>query len=225
MTRLALTTRIVKPVAFVSGLGPLAWLLWGGFGGGGLGADPVKKIQNVTGLTTLILLFVTLAVTPLRRLTGWNEIIKLRRMIGLFAFFYAVLHAFTYFVFDQSLSLQLILDDARKHPRIFVGLAAFLLLIPLAVTSTDKMVRRLGGKRWAKLHQLIYVAAAGGVLHYLWVVKWDVREPIEFAWVFVALMAARVWYRRKEQVARARRPAIQPAAVTSGLQPELDSPA
>jgi methionine sulfoxide reductase heme-binding subunit len=221
MTRLQFTTRVVKPVLFLAGLGPALWMVWAGFTAH-LGADPVHKIQEVTGLSTLTILMITLAVTPVRRLTGWNEVIRLRRMIGLFAFFYVCLHAVVYFVLDQSLSAALIWEDTQKHPRIFVGLAAFLLLIPLAVTSTDKMVRRLG-KRWGKLHAAVYVAAALGVLHFLWVVKWDVRVPVMYAWVFVGLMAARVLHRRRQlRVARTASGATISEA-SPELRPRLDT--
>ena len=159
MTRLQLTLRILKPLGFLAALGPAAWLVWHALGDGDLGADPVKTIQVTTGLATLILLFVTLGITPLRRLLHWSELIRLRRMAGLFAFFYATLHALTYFVFDQSLDPGLIWADTVKHPRIAVGFVAFLMLIPLALTSTDRSIRRLG-KRWGRLHRLIYPATA-----------------------------------------------------------------
>ena len=197
MTRLDFTTRILKPLGFLAALGPLAWLAWHGWllsrnpVGDALGADPVKTIQVTTGLSVLILLLLTLAVTPIRRYFHYSELIRIRRMLGLFAFFYALLHAITYFVFDQSLDPRLIWEDTVKHPRIAVGFVAFLLLIPLAVTSTDAMVRRLG-KRWGKLHKLVYFAAALGILHYLMVQKLDIREGLVFAGIFGALMLARL---------------------------------
>jgi methionine sulfoxide reductase heme-binding subunit len=197
MTRLYFTTRILKPLGSLAALGPLAWLAWHGWllsqnpVGDALGADPVKTIQVTTGLTVLILLLLTLAVTPIRRYFHYSELIRIRRMLGLFAFFYALLHAVTYFVFDQSLDPRLIWEDTVKHPRIAVGFVAFLLLIPLAVTSTDAMVRRLG-KRWGKLHKLVYFAAALGILHYLMVQKLDIREGLVFAGVFGGLMVARL---------------------------------
>ncbi len=197
MTRLYFTTRILKPLGFLAALGPLVWLAWHGWllsrnpVGNALGADPVKTIQVTTGLTVLVLLLLTLAVTPIRRYFHYSELIRIRRMLGLFAFFYALLHAVTYFVFDQSLDPRLIWEDTVKHPRIAVGFVAFLLLIPLAVTSTDAMVRRLG-KRWGKLHKLVYFAAALGILHYLMVQKLDIREGLVFAGVFGGLMVARL---------------------------------
>jgi sulfoxide reductase heme-binding subunit YedZ len=199
--RLTFTTRVLKPLGFLAALGPLGWLLWHGWLlsrhplSDALGADPVKTIQVTTGLSTLILLFITLAVTPIRRFLHYSELIRMRRMAGLFAFFYALLHAVTYFVFDQSLSPGLIWADTVKHPRIAVGFAAFLLLIPLAVTSTDAMIRRLG-KRWGRLHKLIYIATAFSVLHFLMVQKLDIREGLVYGAVFGALMLVRI--RRKE---------------------------
>ncbi|HXI20348.1 MAG TPA: protein-methionine-sulfoxide reductase heme-binding subunit MsrQ [Gemmatimonadales bacterium] len=197
MTRLQLTLRILKPLGFLAALGPAAWLAWHALGDGDLGADPVKTIQVTTGLATLILLFVTLGITPLRRLLHWSELVRLRRMAGLFAFFYATLHALTYFVFDQSLDPGLIWADTVKHPRIAVGFVAFLMLIPLALTSTDRSIRRLG-KRWGRLHRLIYPATALSVLHYLMVQKLDLREGFVFAAVFGGLMVLRLpqWLRR-----------------------------
>jgi len=183
--------QVLKAAVFLACLGSAAWLLWGAVGGGSLGADPVKTLQIVTGLTTLILLFITLGVTPLRRFLSWNWLGPLRRMLGLFAFAYLVGHALIYFVFDQSLDPRLIWDDTIEHPRIAVGFLAFLLLIPLALTSTDRAIRTLG-KRWGRLHRLIYPATLLGVVHYLMVQKLDLREGFVFAGVFGALMLARV---------------------------------
>lgn len=190
MTRLQFTTRILKPAGFVAALGPLAWLLWAGFGGGNIGADPIKSIQVTTGLSTLVLLLSGLAVTPIRRYLHYGELIRVRRMLGVFAFFYALLHAVTYFVFDQSLDPSLIWADTVKHPRIAVGFVAFLLLIPLAATSTDGMIRRLG-KRWGRLHKLVYPAAALSILHYLMVQKLDLSKGLIYAAVFGVVMVLR----------------------------------
>lgn len=212
----------IRSLLFLAGLGPALWLGWAALTSH-LGPDPVHTIQAATGLSTLVILFVTLAVTPVRRLWHWNAIIRLRRMIGLFAFFYATLHMLSYVVFDQSLSLSLIIEDSAKHPRVFAGLASFLLLVPLALTSTDKMIRRLG-RRWGRLHQLVYVATAFGVFHYLWVVKWDIREPVLFALVFLALLAFRVRPRRTGDIRRrVSEPSETPAPVTAtepSLRPE-----
>jgi sulfoxide reductase heme-binding subunit YedZ len=216
MTRLYFTTRILKPILFLAALYPAGWLIWAALTTH-LGADPIKKIQVVTGTATLTILLVTLSVTPVRRLTRWNGVIRLRRMSGLFAFFYVCLHAITYFVFDQSLSLSLIWADTVEHPRIAVGFAAFVLLIPLAITSTDRMIRRLG-RRWGQLHRAVYVAATLGVIHYLWVVKRDVRQPLTYAWILLALLVLRVWF-RWEKERSARRPSRVMGGVEAGTAP------
>jgi sulfoxide reductase heme-binding subunit YedZ len=191
MTRLHFTTRLLKPAAFLAGLGPAAWLVLAAAGHADFGADPVKTIQVTTGLSTLVLLLLTLTISPLRKLSGWSELIRLRRMLGLLAFFYVLLHAVTYFVFDQSLDPGLIWADTVKHPRIAVGFTAFLMLLPLAATSTDGMMRRLG-KRWGRLHRLVYAAVALGVLHYLMVQKLDLRKGMIYAAVFAGLMLLRL---------------------------------
>lgn len=191
MSRESRVIRTLKIVIWCGAACPVAWMVWAGFTDH-LGADPVREVQGVTGLAALTLLLITLAVTPLRRLSGVNSLIRLRRLLGLWGFAYVVLHATIYFVLDQSLSLPLIWEDTLKHPRIFVGMGAFLLLIPLAATSTTASIRRLGGQRWAAVHRLAYLATALGVLHYLWVVKWDVTNPAIYALVFVGLMLPRL---------------------------------
>jgi sulfoxide reductase heme-binding subunit YedZ len=203
MTRLSFTTRLLKPAAFLAALGPAAWLTLGVFGQVNLGADPVKTFQLTTGLATLVLLLVTLAISPARKLLHWSELIRLRRMLGLFAFFYVLAHALIYFILDQSLSLALIWEDTIKHPRIAVGFLAFLLLIPLAITSTDGMIRRLG-KRWGKLHRLVYPATALGILHYLMVQKLDWSVGRVYGVAFILLMLWRVPWRRFFNPAAAR---------------------
>jgi sulfoxide reductase heme-binding subunit YedZ len=185
-------TSRVKPALYLAAIVPGAWAV-AALATGQVDGDQVKYLQHVTGTTVLVTLCLTLAVTPLRRLTGWNEIVRTRRLLGLTAFWYALLHFLTYVVFDQSLSPADIAEDVGKHPWVLVGFSSFLLLIPLAVTSTTGWVRRLGGRRWAQLHRLIYPAAVGGVLHYLWLVKKDVRTPLWFAVVLAGLFAARVW--------------------------------
>lgn len=206
MTRLQFTTRLLKPLAFAAATGPAIWLGLAALGQVDFGADPVKTIQIVTGLSTLVLLLITLSVTPLRKYAHYGELIRLRRMLGLFAFFYVLLHALTYFVFDQSLSLQLIWSDTVEHPRIAVGFLAFLMLIPLALTSTDKSIRRLG-KRWTRLHRLIYPATALGVIHYLMVQKLDLSKGTIYAVVFVVLMLLRLpaWLARSRARVRGTR--------------------
>ncbi|MGE0354817.1 MAG: sulfite oxidase heme-binding subunit YedZ [Gemmatimonadales bacterium] len=158
---------------------------------GQLEAEAVRDIQHRTGLSALIILFVTLAVTPVRRLTGWNDAIRLRRPLGLFAFFYATLHALTYFVFDQSLSPALVAEDVMEHPWVLVGFLGWVLLIPLALTSTRGWIRRLG-RRWQQLHRLVYLVAALGVLHFLWLVKKDISEPALYGFILIGLLLSRL---------------------------------
>ena len=193
MTRAALITRVVKPALYVVALLPLAYLLFALFTGLVMG-DQVKFMQHVTGDTALTCLMLALTVTPLRRLTGWNEIIRVRRLIGLTAFWYACLHLTTYVVFDQDLSLMEITKDIVKHPWVLVGFTAFLCLVPLAITSTNGWIRRLGGKRWTRLHRLVYAAAFAGVLHYFWLVKKDIHYPLLYGAVLFVLLGSRVWF-------------------------------
>ncbi|HEU4682396.1 MAG TPA: protein-methionine-sulfoxide reductase heme-binding subunit MsrQ [Gemmatimonadales bacterium] len=215
MTRAAIVTRVIKPVLYLVALLPLAWMLFALLTGRVMG-DQVKFMQHLTGDTILTCLMLTLTVTPLRRLTGWNEIIRVRRLIGLTAFWYACLHLTTYLVFDQSLSMSEILKDIVKHPWVLVGFTAFLCLVPLAITSTTGWVRRLGGKRWQRLHRLVYVAAAAGVLHYLWLVKKDVRLPLLYGAILLVLLVIRVWLARERTRSRrippAREVEAEPAA-------------
>jgi sulfoxide reductase heme-binding subunit YedZ len=187
--------RYVKPSVFVLCLLPLLWGLWDVWQGN-LGANPIEEITHRTGDWTLRFLLITLAVTPLRQWFGWGWLLRLRRMLGLYAFFYALLHFLTYLVLDQFFDWPEILKDILKRPYITVGFIAFLLLIPLAVTSTNSMMRRLG-KRWGQLHKLVYVATAAGVLHYLWLVKADYRQPLIYAVILVVLLAARSWRQRR----------------------------
>jgi len=194
MTETQWMTRVIKPVVFVMCLVPLAWLLWDGLTRH-LGANPVETLNHRTGIWTLRLLLITLTVTPLRRLTGWNNLIRLRRMLGLYVFFYACLHFLTWLVFDHFFDVHEIVKDIVKRPYITVGFLAFVLLIPLAVTSTKTWVKRLGS-RWARLHRLVYVIATGGALHFLWLVKADVREPVVYGSILAVLLAYRAWRRR-----------------------------
>lgn len=183
----------VKPLVFGVCLVPFAWLVWR-IAHGDLGTNPIETLNRYTGDWTLRFLLITLAVTPLRRLSGWHQLMRLRRMLGLFAFFYACLHFLSYALIDQYFNLPEILKDIAKRPYITVGFASFLLLIPLAVTSTHAMVRRLGGRRWQQLHRLVYVIAVGGVIHFLWLVKSDLREPALYAVLLAALLGYRLWW-------------------------------
>lgn len=187
----ALTVRRVKAALFVLCLYPLASLIWLGFTGN-LGADPVEFIRRSTGTWTLDFLIITLSVTPLRRATGWHWVVRLRRMFGLYAFFYAVIHVVTYFWLDQLFDLAAIWRDIVKRPLIAVGFLSFVLMIPLAITSTDRMARRLGGKRWQRLHRAVYLVAIAGVVHFWWLVKIDYTRPLVYSTIIGALLIARI---------------------------------
>lgn len=195
--------RLLKVGVWVAGLAPLAWCV-AGFFQDWLGANPIETLEHVTGFTTLTILLITLMITPIRRLTGWNPVIQLRRPIGLFAFFYACLHFGTWAGLDQTLVWSWMMEDIAKRPYITVGFTGFVLLIPLAVTSTKGWIRRLG-KKWTAIHRLIYVTAALGVIHYYWSVKADVRIPLLLGAIYVALMAFRLAYwARKRARSRTR---------------------
>jgi len=196
MTRAQGIRRVAKPLIWAVGLAIPAWLTWGAFHDA-LGSDPVETIQRWTGRGALVGLLLTLAITPARRLTGWNELIQLRRLLGLWAFTLASLHFASYILFDQSLSLAEIGKDVVEHPWVTAGFTAWCLLVPLAATSTRWAVRRLGGARWRRLHQLVYVAAAAGVLHFLWLVKKDVHTPALFGVVLVVLLGLRLRFRAR----------------------------
>lgn len=182
--------RNYKPLLFLICLVPLARLIYLGVTDD-LGANPIEFVTRSTGTWTLTGLMITLAVTPLRRLTGYNALIRYRRMLGVFTFFYASLHFTTYIWLDQFFSMPGILKDIYKRPFITVGFAAFVLLIPLAVTSTNAMMRRLG-KRWQQLHRLVYLIGGLGVLHYVWLVKKDLTQPLIYGAVLLVLLAMRV---------------------------------
>ena len=192
---------LLRPAIFLASLVPAALIVWDTFAGH-LSANPIEDVTHRTGRWGLSFLLLTLAVTPLRRLTGFSHLILLRRMLGLFAFFYLSTHFAIYLVLDQFFSLRDIVEDVAKRPYITVGFASFVLLVPLAVTSTKKMVKRLGGKRWTRLHQLVYVTAAGGVLHFLWLVKADTRDPTIYAGILVVLLGFRLGLRKGRAVAR-----------------------
>ncbi len=197
---------LIKSLLFVIALLPFGRLFLFAFTDQ-LGANPIEFITRNTGDWTLYFLCITLAVTPLRRLSKWNWLIKLRRMIGLFAFFYACLHFTTFLWFDHFFDVNEMLKDVIKRPFITVGFAAFVLLIPLAITSTNGMVKRLGGKRWQWLHRLIYVITSLGILHYWWMKagKHDFEQPIIFGVIVAALLLIRIfwaWQKRSKVNAR-----------------------
>jgi sulfoxide reductase heme-binding subunit YedZ len=205
----------LKLLVFAAALIPFAHLVWRGFNGN-LTADPLVEITNETGIWTLRFVVITLAITPIRRLIGWNTIIRFRRMLGLFAFFYAMLHFLTYLVGDRFASLDFpdgfvawstfvnlmasIWDDIAKRPYITVGFIAFVSMIPLAFTSTAGWIRRMGGRNWQRLHRLIYVTGIAGVIHYWWRVKADTLHPL----IYAAIVALLLGYRLARSVSRSR---------------------
>ena len=185
---------ILKGAVWLLGLGPLVWTGYR-LSADGLGANPIEALLHFAGRWTLILLLVGLSISPIRRLTGWNRIIKVRRLVGLFAFSYATLHLFIYLGVDQGFAWSFIWEDVAERPFITSGALSFVLLIPLAVTSTKGWIRRLG-RRWQLLHRLVYPAAAFGALHFYWKVKADTLWPLVAVGVLAVLMAARFPWRR-----------------------------
>ena len=193
--------KVVKPFVFLLCLVPLVLLVWGAFTAN-LGAHPVEAVTHTTGDWILRFLLITLAITPLRHLTGLNWLTRFRRMMGLFAFFYSILHFTIYCLSIAGLNLSEIVTDITKRLYVTVGFASFVFMIPLAITSTRGWIRRLGGKRWQWLHRLIYLSAIGGVLHYLWLVKLDITSPVRYGMAFAVLLLFRIW--------TAVRPRLQP---------------
>jgi sulfoxide reductase heme-binding subunit YedZ len=183
--------RWLKPVVFLACLAPLGSLVWHGFHGS-LGANPIETITHGTGDDTLTFLLITLSITPVRRLTRQYWLINFRRMLGLFAFFYGTLHLMTYVWLDKFFDVHEMLADIAKRRFITAGMTAFALMIPLALTSTKWSIRKLGGRRWQFLHRLIYFSAAAGVVHYIWLVKADLKKPLEYATVLAALLLYRI---------------------------------
>ena len=225
-----MSVRRVKPWVFAACLIPLGMLVWRAFTGD-LSANPIEFITHRTGDWTLRFLLIALAVTPARRLFGWSWAAGFRRMFGLFAFFYALLHFSTYLVLDFFFAFDLILDDIVERRYVTAGFAGFVLLVPLAVTSTNAMIRRLGGERWRRLHRLAYVAAVAGVVHYLWLVRIDIRPPLAYAAVLALLLGVRLWFRLRPRFAEAeagrgavRRPMASPPAGRSGSPAEVLRP-
>lgn len=209
------TVQKIKIVLFLLCLIPLARLIALGLTGG-LGADPAEAATRSTGTWTLNFLLLTLAVTPLRKLTGWQWLGRLRRIVALYSFFYACLHLGTYLVFDQFFDWPGIVKDVGKRPYIAAGFFAFLLLVPLAVTSTDAMIRRLGGHRWQQLHRLVYLIAIAGVFHYLWLVKRDITGPAWYIVTLCLLLCARMMVSRKARPQVHAKPGISPVAGMGG---------
>ena len=185
------TIRFGKTVVFVNALIPISLLLWDLYFKK-VGPNPLEFATRTTGMLTLVFLLLTLSITPLRIIFGINVLVKPRRMIGLFAFFYGTLHLLTYVWFDQSLNLRSIVADVTQRRFILVGMTALLLMVPLAITSTDQMVKKLGGKNWARLHKLVYVSAILGVVHFWMLVKSDIRLPMTFGFILALLLVHRL---------------------------------
>jgi sulfoxide reductase heme-binding subunit YedZ len=194
---------ILKPIVWIVCLLPLASLVFGIFAGT-LGANPVERITHRTGLTALILLLTGLAITPVRRISGVLWLIQYRRLVGLFAFFYGCLHLLTYLWLDQNFNLDSMVHDVAKRPFITMGTLAWILLLPLALTSTQKSIRVLGGKNWRRLHRLVYAAVAAGAVHFYWLVKRDEREPLLYIAILTALLGWRVaiWLAKTQESAK-----------------------
>lgn len=205
---------VLKPAVFLVSLAPFGLLIWWAFNDG-LGANPVEFITRHTGQWGLRFLVITLCVTPLRKITGWNALARIRRMLGLYAFFYLTLHFSTYLVLDAEFSLAYIVEDVVERLYITAGFTGFCLLIPLAATSTNGMVRRLGGKRWQQLHRLVYPAVLAGCLHFLWLVKADVREPLIYLSIVLVLLLMRTPILDK-RLSRPRQTAARAGATDAG---------
>lgn len=202
--------RRLQRAAVAAGLLPLLWLIAGALRGA-LGANPVETITHTTGAWALRLLVLTLAITPLRRLTGWQALAPFRRTAGLLAFGYAALHFATWVVLDLGFDLAAVAEDVAERPYITVGFATFLVLVPLAATSTRPAMRRLG-RAWNRLHRLVYLAALGAVVHFLWLVKADLREPAIYGAIVAVLLGARLgWWLSSRRASLRTRPLQAPA--------------
>jgi sulfoxide reductase heme-binding subunit YedZ len=211
---------VLKPAFFIAALGPAGWLVWA-YLTGNLSPNPLSDLTNENGLWALRFICITLTITPIRRITGWNAVIRFRRMAGLFAFFYGTLHFLTYIIADRFAGLDFpdgilawstvenlvksVGADIYKRPFITIGFTALSCMAPLAATSTAGMVRRLGGKRWQALHRLVYAAAVAAVVHYWWLVKADVSSPQRYALVVGVLLISRLWWARARTRASAPR--------------------
>lgn len=204
MTRDQRFRRVIKPLAFAAGLGPVAWAVWLA-ASGGLGANPIEAAIRLFGDWGLRFLLIALAVTPLREITGLGALARLRRMMGLFAFFYVSVHLLAYVGLDLFFDFAALWADVLKRTYITVGMAAFVLLVPLAVTSTKGWTKRLGGKRWQALHKAVYAIGILGVFHYYMMVKADHRQPLIYAGILAVLLAWRLfsrWRKRRQPAAR-----------------------
>ena len=199
-----------RPIVFTACLGPVAYLAWRGLTDR-LGADPIREVQIETGLWALRFLAATLAVSPVRRLTGWSGAVKYRRMLGLFSFFYASVHLAWWVGVDWFFDFGAMWEEIVKHKYILVGMATFVLMTPLAVTSTKGWIRRLGGRRWNRLHRLVYLCALGGTVHYLWAVKKDTFFPLMYLAVFALLLGYRgyAWWQGRRGALAVPRPAMR----------------
>lgn len=217
MTRSQWEIRLLKIGVFALALVPISLLLWKAYTGD-LSANPIQDITQETGIWTLRFLLMTLCITPFRKLTGWGRLARFRRMLGLFAFFYGFLHFTTYVYLDQFFAFDEMIKDVAKRPFITVGFTAFVLMIPLAATSTNRMTKWLGGKRWQALHRLVYVIALGGVIHYLWLVKADTSRPLRYGAVLSVLLLYRLW-----DYIRSKKPSARPAVKSAvPVRSELD---
>lgn len=214
MKRSQLIKWVYKPIIFVLSLAPLAYLAEGALSNT-LSANPIDDITKETGVWTLRFLMITLAVTPLRKISGWSQLSRFRRMFGLYAFFYGCLHFTTYIYLDKFFDLDEILADIAKRPFITMGFAAFSIMIPLAITSTDRITKWVGGKRWQLLHRLVYVSAICGVIHYLWLVKADTSRPLTYGAILAVLLGYRLWDYLKPRIARARAFSKEPSILDS----------
>jgi sulfoxide reductase heme-binding subunit YedZ len=202
--------RLIKPALFIAALSPGLWLAYRAYSGR-LSVNPIEDITLTTGIWALRFLLISVAITPLRRITGWQRVIQYRRMLGLFAFFYASLHLLTYVVLDQGLAFEFILPDIVKRPYITMGMIAFTLMVPLAITSTKGWIRRLG-RKWQLLHRLVYVSGVAACLHFLWKVKIPIGEPVYYAAILGALLLFRVVWRFRSNAGTARQAArVQPS--------------
>ena len=210
MSGIQLLKRLSKPTLILLSLVPLGVLVHG-FLTDTLSSDPLAEITRTTGTWTLRFLLLTLAVTPAQKLTGWNSLGQLRRILGLLAFFYGCMHLTTYLWLDQFFAWDEILKDVAKRPFITVGIGSFVLMVPLAATSWNRMIRWMGGKRWKRLHRLGYAIAAGGVVHYLWLVKADRQRPLVYGALLGVLLGYRVWASASKRFAR--RPRAHPPQV------------